>query len=187
MIRIAVLGSTGSIGRSALEVIQRHPGQFKVTCLVAEKSSDALEAQVALFNPRLAVLADETVPLPDGDGITRWASGWEAGNYRYVVPAGQGGKYLVFGQLTMQNAGANVITQIKLIPFKNDAVYSVMDFTWAGITNTQTVSGTWVMDLAASDNCDLRGWMTTSSGTNYFNGFGSEYNCFFAGFKLIGI
>ena len=115
------------------------------------------------------------------------ASGWEAGNYRYVVPAGQGGKYLVFGQLTMQNAGANVITQIKLIPFKNDAVYSVMDFTWAGITNTQTVSGTWVMDLAASDNCDLRGWMTTSSGTNYFNGFGSEYNCFFAGFKLIGI
>ena len=62
-----------------------------------------------------------------------------------------------------------------------------MDFTWAGITNTQTVSGTWVMDLAASDNCDLRGWMTTSSGTNYFNGFGSEYNCFFAGFKLIGI
>ena len=78
MIRIAVLGSTGSIGRSALEVIQRHPGQFKVTCLVAEKSSDALEAQVALFNPRLAVLADETVPLPDGDGITRWASGWEA-------------------------------------------------------------------------------------------------------------
>ena len=75
MIRIAILGSTGSIGRSALEVIHRHPGQFKVVSLVAETSADALAAQVASFNPRLAVLADEKVPLPDGDGMTTWASG----------------------------------------------------------------------------------------------------------------
>ena len=78
MIRIAVLGSTGSIGRSALEVIHSHPSEFKVTSLVAETSGDALAAQVATFNPRLAVLADKEVPLPDGDGITTWASGWEA-------------------------------------------------------------------------------------------------------------
>ena len=75
MIRIAILGSTGSIGRSALEVIHRHPGQFKVVSLVAETSADALAAQVASFNPRLAVLANEKVPLPDGDGMTTWASG----------------------------------------------------------------------------------------------------------------
>ena len=55
MIRIAILGSTGSIGRSALEVIHRHPDQFKVASLVAETSADALAAQVASFNPRLAV------------------------------------------------------------------------------------------------------------------------------------
>ena len=78
MIRIAILGSTGSIGRSALKVIKRHPDQFKVTSLVAETSGDALAAQVASFSPRLAVLADEGVPLPDGDGMTSWASGWEA-------------------------------------------------------------------------------------------------------------
>ena len=75
MIRIAILGSTGSIGRSALELIHRHPGQFEVASLVAETSADALAAQVASFNPRLAVLADEKVPLPDGDGMTTWASG----------------------------------------------------------------------------------------------------------------
>ena len=75
MIRIAILGSTGSIGRSALEVIHRHPDQFKVASLVAETSADALAAQVASFNPRLAVLADEKIPLPDGDGMTTWASG----------------------------------------------------------------------------------------------------------------
>ena len=75
MIRIAILGSTGSIGRSALEVVHRHPDQFKVASLVAETSADALAAQVASFNPRLAVLADEKIPLPDGDRMTTWASG----------------------------------------------------------------------------------------------------------------
>ena len=49
-----------------------------MTSLVAEKSGDALAAQVASFSPRLAVLADKEVPLPDGDGITTWANGWEA-------------------------------------------------------------------------------------------------------------
>ena len=78
MIRVAILGSTGSIGRSALEVIRRHPDQFKVTSLVAETSGDALAAQVASFNPRLAVLSDKEVPLPIGDGLTTWASGWGA-------------------------------------------------------------------------------------------------------------
>jgi len=78
MIRVAILGSTGSIGRSALEVIRRHPDQFKVTSLVAETSGDALAAQVASFNPRLAVLSDKEVPLPTGDRLTTWASGWGA-------------------------------------------------------------------------------------------------------------
>ncbi len=75
MIRVAILGSTGSIGQSALEVIRRHPDQFQVTALVAGRSGDALAAQVASFKPRLAVLADERVPLPVGDKVTNWASG----------------------------------------------------------------------------------------------------------------
>ena len=75
MIRVAILGSTGSIGQSALEVIRRHPDQFQVTALVAGRSGDALAAQVASFKPRLAVLADERAPLPVGDKVTNWASG----------------------------------------------------------------------------------------------------------------
>ena len=75
MIRVAILGSTGSIGQSALEVIRRHPDQFQVTALVAGRSGDALAAQVASFKPRLVVLADERVPLPVGDKVTSWASG----------------------------------------------------------------------------------------------------------------
>lgn len=89
MIRVAILGSTGSIGRSALEVIARHPERFEVTTLVANRSADELREQVARFRPRTAVLCDEAAPLPEiasaspaagrgRSGDTRWASGRNA-------------------------------------------------------------------------------------------------------------
>ena len=46
MIRVAILGSTGSIGRSALEVIRRHPARFEVVALAANRSVDLLARQV---------------------------------------------------------------------------------------------------------------------------------------------
>jgi 1-deoxy-D-xylulose-5-phosphate reductoisomerase len=75
MIRVAILGSTGSIGRSALEVVRRHPGRFRVVALTANRRVDVLAEQVEAFRPRLAVVADEATPLPSGTGGTRWASG----------------------------------------------------------------------------------------------------------------
>jgi 1-deoxy-D-xylulose-5-phosphate reductoisomerase len=75
VIRVAVLGSTGSIGRSALEVISRHPGRFEVVALVANRRVDVLEQQVAAFHPDVAVLCDDNVALPRPAGSTRWASG----------------------------------------------------------------------------------------------------------------
>ena len=75
MIRVAILGSTGSIGRSTLEVIDRHRDRFEVVALAAHRSVDALAGQVARFRPRLAVVADDTMPLPDDDGTTTWARG----------------------------------------------------------------------------------------------------------------
>lgn len=77
MIRVAVLGSTGSIGRSALEVVARHPDRFEVAALVANRRVDALAEQVARFGPRTAVVADGAVP-PRGEGTTRWMAGREA-------------------------------------------------------------------------------------------------------------
>ncbi|MDT8341409.1 MAG: 1-deoxy-D-xylulose-5-phosphate reductoisomerase [Longimicrobiales bacterium] len=79
MIRIAVLGSTGSIGRSALAVVRRHPDRFRVTALSARRRVDVLAAQVAEFRPARAVLSE--VPgsaLPDTGGGTRWTAGREA-------------------------------------------------------------------------------------------------------------
>ena len=77
MIRVVVLGSTGSIGRSALEVVARHPDRFEVVALAAHRSADVLADQVAAFRPRLAVLADGEAP-PDTAASTRWARGRSA-------------------------------------------------------------------------------------------------------------
>lgn len=79
MIRVAILGSTGSIGRSALEVVRRHPDRFEVAALVANRSADTLAAQVAEFSPPTAVLCDDSVELPTtADTGIGWRSGVDA-------------------------------------------------------------------------------------------------------------
>jgi len=55
---IAILGATGSIGGSALDVIARHPQRFTVTTLSAHRDVDGLLALCRQFQPRRAVIAD---------------------------------------------------------------------------------------------------------------------------------
>lgn len=59
MKRITILGSTGSIGRSTLDVISRNSSQFKAVALVAGKNVDLLEEQIRAFRPDVAAVADE--------------------------------------------------------------------------------------------------------------------------------
>ncbi|MGH8091738.1 MAG: 1-deoxy-D-xylulose-5-phosphate reductoisomerase [Rudaea sp.] len=58
MKRVAVLGATGSIGASALDVIARHPQRFAVAALSANRNVDALVALCVRHRPALAVIAD---------------------------------------------------------------------------------------------------------------------------------
>jgi 1-deoxy-D-xylulose-5-phosphate reductoisomerase len=55
--RVAILGSTGSIGRQALDVIGRHPERFAVVGLAAGRNVDLLAEQVARFAPRVVATA----------------------------------------------------------------------------------------------------------------------------------
>ena len=55
--KITVLGSTGSIGTSTLDVVARHPDRFEVFALSAATQVDMLLAQCAQFRPRYAVMA----------------------------------------------------------------------------------------------------------------------------------
>lgn len=57
---IAILGSTGSIGTQALEVIQQHPDKFVVEVLTAENNADLLVAQAKTFKPNAVVIANES-------------------------------------------------------------------------------------------------------------------------------
>ena len=56
---ITILGATGSIGLSTLDVIAQHPSRFKVFALTANHSVDKLFHQCLQFQPRYAVMADE--------------------------------------------------------------------------------------------------------------------------------
>lgn len=60
MIGVAVLGSTGSIGESTLDVLARHPDKFKLVALGANRNVAKLAAQVLRWHPEYAVLADES-------------------------------------------------------------------------------------------------------------------------------
>lgn len=59
MKRIGILGSTGSIGKGALQVIQHLKDKFQVTALAAKSNIDLLEQQAKLFHPEVVAVWDE--------------------------------------------------------------------------------------------------------------------------------
>ena len=59
MKRIAILGSTGSIGRSTLRVVESYPDRFQVAALAAGKNLDAAFEQVQRWHPQVAAMASE--------------------------------------------------------------------------------------------------------------------------------
>ena len=67
--QVAVLGATGSIGASALDVIARHPGQMRASVLAAGRQVDALLALCAAHRPDHAVIADPDAYPALRDGL----------------------------------------------------------------------------------------------------------------------
>ena len=55
---LTILGSTGSIGESTLDVVSRHPEKFRVFALAGHKQVEKLAAQCRTFRPEYAVVAD---------------------------------------------------------------------------------------------------------------------------------
>ena len=59
MKKIAILGSTGSIGTQTLEVVSAYPERFEIVSLSAGKYIDLLEKQIRIFRPKVAAVWDE--------------------------------------------------------------------------------------------------------------------------------
>src|SRR5206468_7470702 len=57
MKRIAILGSTGSIGQSALSVVDAHPHRLQVVGLAAGENADLFAAQIARYRPNIVAMA----------------------------------------------------------------------------------------------------------------------------------
>lgn len=77
---IAILGSTGSIGTQALELVSLHPEEFRVVALTARSSREKLFEQVREFRPEVAGLT-EPIPMseiPEDVRFCRWVMGKEA-------------------------------------------------------------------------------------------------------------
>ena len=60
MKKIALIGSTGSIGRQVCSVVRRYPDKFKIESIVANASTEAFLTQVKEFLPKFAMLADKS-------------------------------------------------------------------------------------------------------------------------------
>ena len=80
MKRIAILGSTGSIGSQALDICRRHPGRYRVAALTARANKDKLFEQVREFRPEMAGLTEPLAPdgIPEDLRFCKWVFGKEA-------------------------------------------------------------------------------------------------------------
>ena len=78
MHKIAVLGSTGSIGTQALAAAALHPDEIQVTALTAHRNAELLFEQVRTFRPSVAALTDGEREIPEDLQFCQWFFGADA-------------------------------------------------------------------------------------------------------------
>jgi 1-deoxy-D-xylulose-5-phosphate reductoisomerase len=115
---VALLGSTGSIGRQAVEVLEQHADRFRVVAIATGRNAAGLEAQAARLHPAAVALADgsATLDLPAGTVRVRGEDALETLATRDdvdVVVIGSGGVVSLRPVLAALRAGKVVATANK--------------------------------------------------------------------------
>lgn len=139
---ISVLGSTGSIGKNVLNVVEKFPEQYCIKALAAATNIDLLLLQIEKFNPEIAVVIDEQ----------------HAGLLREKLPQGTGTEVL-FGDAGYQAAAtiekadmvvSAVVGAAGLLP----TVAAIKAGKTIALANKETLvmAGEYVMRLAAENN-----------------------------------
>lgn len=157
MKKIALLGSTGSIGKQTLEVVDRYPDKFKITALAANGNYAELEKQIWRYKPDIAVLsnpeyANKITSLPketsfyygenallhaaaaDVDLVFVAVSGFSG--LKAVVCAIENGKDVAIANKESLVAGGELVTRlakekgVRLIPVDSEhsAIWQALDF-----------------------------------------------------------
>ena len=153
MIKIALFGSTGSIGTQVLNVVKRYPHLYQIISLTANDNAVELEKQINIFKPRVAVIANpekvsqikevgnttlyfglnalEHALLEDADIVFVALSGFVG--YQIVYSALSMGKRVALANKESLVAGGELITKIgkgELIPVDSEhsAIWQCLNF-----------------------------------------------------------
>jgi 1-deoxy-D-xylulose-5-phosphate reductoisomerase len=78
--KVAILGSTGSVGKSALEVVESLQGHLELSCISCHRQLDLFEQQCRVYRPRVAVVTDQTNPQ-----TIKWLEGNSSGAHQRVA------------------------------------------------------------------------------------------------------
>jgi 1-deoxy-D-xylulose-5-phosphate reductoisomerase len=70
--RLVLLGSTGSIGQSTLDVLERYPDRFRLLALTANKNSERVIRQIKKFKPRVVAMADAGAARQVQTSVRAW-------------------------------------------------------------------------------------------------------------------
>lgn len=142
--RIAILGSTGSIGINALWVINKFQQHFEVVGLAANKNVGLLEEQVRKFNPKVVCLSDEE----KADELA-----WKLKDYSCEVVSGQGGLIKVACLKEVDLVICAIVGAIGLIPL----IEAIKAKKQIGLANKESLvmAGKIVMNLAYENEVEI--------------------------------
>ncbi|MCC6671645.1 MAG: 1-deoxy-D-xylulose-5-phosphate reductoisomerase [Planctomycetes bacterium] len=133
MKRVAVLGSTGSVGANTLKLVGERPERFAVSTLVAHRSAEVLLEQVRLFRPRSACLVQGDGPPP----------GWPAGTELRTGAEG----VLEALEIAAPDLVLNAITGAAGLPASEWALRRGVPLALAN-KESLVIAGAWLMELA---------------------------------------
>ena len=88
--RVTILGATGSVGRSTLDLIGRNPDAFEVVALTAHRDVEGLAELALQFRPQVAVVGDESRYGALKEALAGANVGVAAGSQAVVDAAGDG-------------------------------------------------------------------------------------------------
>jgi len=108
--KVVVLGSTGSVGESTLDVISRHPDLYDVFALTAHSKVDKIFQQCLSFTPQFAVMADETAAQQLSEKLKNSASS------ETIVLSGESGLIEVASHSNTDYVMAAIVGAAGLLP-----------------------------------------------------------------------
>ncbi|MDE6001496.1 MAG: 1-deoxy-D-xylulose-5-phosphate reductoisomerase [Clostridia bacterium] len=141
MKKIALIGSTGSIGRQVIEVVKAHPDEYKIVAIVAAENRTLFEKQKAELNPKLCALAcddaeaaKDAAAFAEADIVFNAAGGFAGLNYS--LTAINAGKPLALANKETLVCGGEFINGlarkkgVEIIPVDSEhsAIWQCMNF-----------------------------------------------------------